>query len=530
VVRAGTPSNETTSNVSAAIGLALWLAVLLWAAPPWGGWSVSDDWAYSDSVRLLLEQGRLRIPELAFPTSLSHILWGALWCLPGGFSVSTLRLSSLAASAAATAGMFAWLAEFGAAPAVCALGAAALAFCPVFVGASYTFFTDVPFLALLIWSLWAYRRGRPWLGSALAALAYLSRQSALAVPLAAALELRLSKAPRKRFAAVLLLPLAAAAGHAVWFRYVHGVTSGFQDHAADAAARLRLPGLLAADLIDRAGSALQYLSLAFAPMAPLLLPRAIRARRFPLPAAAALSLLALAYVKHGPAPNLQDQLSVLGLGFVGVPGSAAKASGWFAAPALWLVWNALGAAAVAAAAARTDAPNGIRFPAAAAALFFVSMVIHGPLYDRYFLVLFPAAAAYALAGERRIAPAAWALAAGMAAVSALGARDFVRWNQAVDAAASAAGRLGARPEEVSAGLAWDGAHTAAANIERLKAAGDPFPTRWWGPNRYKAVVSFDARPPQNGFVRAAVVEYETPFLTTPANLYLYVPAQKTPLK
>jgi hypothetical protein len=491
---------------------------------------VSDDWAYSDSVRLLLEQGRLRIPELAFPTSLSHILWGALWCLPGGFSVATLRLSSLAASAAATAGMYAWLAEFGAAPAVCALGASALAFCPVFVGASYTFFTDVPFLALLVWSLWAYRRGKPWLGSALSAAAYLSRQSALAVPLAAALELWLSKAPRKRYAAVLLLPLAAAAGHAVWFRCIHGVTLGFQDHAADAAARLRLPRLLAADLILRAGSALQYLGLAFAPLAPILLPRAFRTRRFPfsVPAAVVLMLMAVSYAYNGWVPYLQDQLSVHGLGFIGVPGSSAKAAGWFASPALWLAWNVLGAAAVAAAAARSDAPKGIRFPAVAAALLFASIVIHGPLYDRYFLVLIPAAAAYALAGERKAGLAAWALAAAMALVSALGARDFVRWNQAVDAAASAAGRLGAKPEEVSAGLAWDGAHTAAANIERLKAAGDAIPTQWWRLNQYKAMISFDPRPPQIGFSRAAMVAYETPFLTNPANLFLYISTQEPP--
>jgi hypothetical protein len=520
---------------AAGAGLAIWLGALLCAAPPWGAYSVSDDWAYSDGVRLLLEHGRLRISELAAPTAVIHTLWGALWCLPRGFSVSTLRLSTLAASAAASAGVFAYLAELGAAPAACALGAALLAFDPVFVGASYTFFTDVPFLALLVWGLWATerglrgRRGYLWLGSAFVAAAYLSRQLALALPAAAALELRRSKAPRKDWAAIAALPAAAVAAHALWFHFGQGETLGWRFHAAEALARLREPARWLPDSADRAGLALQYLGLALAPLSLSVLrklpsrARAASKRRTLAVVAAAACLLAVAYVRHGSFPSLTDQLSLKGVGYIGVPGWKSKQSGWFESPYLWLAWNALACAAVLGLlASKSFARPGLRLAGLTALFLYIPMVFHPPVYDRYFLVLMPSALAFAFAGEAEVGWTGWALAAAMALVSALGMRDFVRWNQALWSAAESAEALGLKPEEVAAGLAWSGAHAAHRNIERLKEAGAPDPLAWWTLIVPKAEISFDPRPSVPGLSRAIVARYDTPFTTKPGELFVYV--------
>ena len=54
-----------------------------------------DDATYAWSVEWLLQRGELRILDWATSLNLTQFLWGWLFCLPGGFSFSALRFSTL---------------------------------------------------------------------------------------------------------------------------------------------------------------------------------------------------------------------------------------------------------------------------------------------------------------------------------------------------------------------------------------------------------------------------------------------------
>jgi hypothetical protein len=75
----------------------LW-AVMTWIANPLGDFPLNDDWTYGVSVKALVEEGRMfYLTEWACKTLVAHVFWGALFCLPFGFSYTALRFSQLTA-------------------------------------------------------------------------------------------------------------------------------------------------------------------------------------------------------------------------------------------------------------------------------------------------------------------------------------------------------------------------------------------------------------------------------------------------
>ncbi len=161
---------------------------------------LNDDWAYAHTVQTLLETGEFRRPSWTWVPALTHTAWGALFAKVFGFGFPVLRWSSLVAGALGIAGVYTLGRRMGAATAAAALLAAAYAFNPIHVHLAFTFMTEVPFLALCVWSLVFladFARGGSWgalaAGIALAVAATLSRQTALVLPAAFTLALLIAR-------------------------------------------------------------------------------------------------------------------------------------------------------------------------------------------------------------------------------------------------------------------------------------------------------------------------------------------------
>jgi hypothetical protein len=150
-----TPSAETYSTAQAVRDctgiamVALLMAVLL---RPFPDTPFIDDWAYSWSVQHLLETGGFLFPEVVLNPIISQVLWGALFCLPFGFSLSALRVSTWVLGVLGLCALYLLVRESGGSRRGALVGAAVLGFYPVFFILAPTYMTDVPFIAGMLWS------------------------------------------------------------------------------------------------------------------------------------------------------------------------------------------------------------------------------------------------------------------------------------------------------------------------------------------------------------------------------------------
>jgi Dolichyl-phosphate-mannose-protein mannosyltransferase len=110
-----------------------------------------DDWAYAWAVEHLLGTGELRILDWSVSLNPAQVLWGALFCVPFGFSFTALRLSTWVASLLGLLGLYAMLRELGASRRDTLLGVGLVGFYPVYFVLSFSFMTDVPFVAVVVW-------------------------------------------------------------------------------------------------------------------------------------------------------------------------------------------------------------------------------------------------------------------------------------------------------------------------------------------------------------------------------------------
>ncbi len=223
------------SHPSAWLSAAWLLAIAL--VNPQGDFPLNDDWAYGRNVYHLVQEGRLQFSDWPAMTLIAQVLWGAAWAEAFGFSFTVLRWSSLALGGAGLLAFYAALREMGADRRLAVGSALLLGFNPLYFSLSFTFMTDVPFLALFLLSIlyflkaWNSRRLRHiTLGTVFAIAATLIRQFGLLPPLA----FGLAWLGRERSLRALLpafLPLLgcwlALKGYQAWLAQLQGLPPHF---------------------------------------------------------------------------------------------------------------------------------------------------------------------------------------------------------------------------------------------------------------------------------------------------------------
>src|SRR3990172_4055803 len=110
---------------------AAWVAMALLVRPS-GDFPLNDDWMYGWTVRSLVTEGTLRILPVTSPTLLAQALWGALFCLPFGFSFTALRISTLTLGLAGVLAVYLILREAGFGRRGATLGAMTVAVNPIY--------------------------------------------------------------------------------------------------------------------------------------------------------------------------------------------------------------------------------------------------------------------------------------------------------------------------------------------------------------------------------------------------------------
>ena len=224
------PAAERRADLrNLAILVAGFCAVLL-LLPPTHEWAVLDDWIYANAVQHQLATGAFAMPDRSQANLVGLALWGTAWARVLGFNYTTLTLSVLALTLLGLPAAYGLARRLGVAPAGALFGTALLALNPLFLHLSYSFMTDIPFLALLLISAYAYVRGLQdgragWLvlGGLFSGWAFLVRQFGILLPLGVAGYLLLDSGLTRRLrwreaVAVLAVPLGLFGEWWLWSR------------------------------------------------------------------------------------------------------------------------------------------------------------------------------------------------------------------------------------------------------------------------------------------------------------------------
>jgi 4-amino-4-deoxy-L-arabinose transferase-like glycosyltransferase len=130
----------------------LWLvgAVIV---DPRGNFPLNDDWVYGWPIKVWLESSRFEILSWTGVSLIGHVFWGFLFCSVFGFSFTVLRISMLLLGLAGVLTTYHVLTLARASRSVAFLAALTLAFNPLYYELSFTFMTDVSFLAFVLVTL-----------------------------------------------------------------------------------------------------------------------------------------------------------------------------------------------------------------------------------------------------------------------------------------------------------------------------------------------------------------------------------------
>jgi hypothetical protein len=171
------------------------LLVLFWILAiaiidPRGEFPINDDWAYSKNVHSLVVDGAFTVDGWPAMTLVSQTIYGSLACFVFGFSFTVLRCSILLLAIVATHVLFRLLEKRGANPFLAFLLSAGFCFSQLFMALSFTFMTDVFFIAIVVFALYQllvyleHRKKINYIGFVFFCLmAVLNRQQGLLLPL-----------------------------------------------------------------------------------------------------------------------------------------------------------------------------------------------------------------------------------------------------------------------------------------------------------------------------------------------------------
>lgn len=515
------PLKGTTDAMALGTLLIFWAG--LWALTiPTGDMPLNDDWVYALAVRSILETGQFRLPSPASANVLTQAYWGALFCLPLGFSFAALRLSTFVLAIAGIGGAYGLLRELGARPVLALVGALTLATNPVFLQLSVTFMTDVPFTSLLTLSLWLQMRGVRQRSRSTLALSWLValgavliRQFALVLPLAYAVGMVMRDGPRPR--TVVLACSLFAVAMSIQLLYAHWLIetgrtavlpvplfSVFSFAAIDPARRM----------LAQAERAFPTLGLFIAPAVLAILPRIIPriladdwrlGRSVRIGCICGLAITCLLAIRNELPPAFGNSLELHGLGPFTLRDTYLLQSNITALPwqvrAIWFALGLLGAACGTIALTMTLQVLGkvghalrrqSQWPIywqhgvllVVVISYFGGMVLLGSVavtYDRYLLPLIVAIIALLVLQTNRLAPhrvwpavACTMLLAVQASFGVAGTHDYLAWNRARWQATSALLQEGISPHQIDGGYEFNG--WLLNNVSYQSRPGKSY---WW---------------------------------------------------
>lgn len=232
----------------------VWI-LMVFLVNPIGEFPLNDAWSYSKSVSLLVNKSRLHFTGWVSVPLIAQVFWGALFCLPFGFSFTALRLSTLVLGLIGILATYSLLKEAGANQAIAFLGALTVATNPLYFELSNTFMTDVPFLGLTLLSFLLLIRGIRrernidlLLGTLVSCAAVLIRQSGIVIPLAFGVGYLAKNGVNRKTLGVALFTIALVVGtligYQLWLQTTLGLPASYHAPYKQLLTSLKRPMLL----------------------------------------------------------------------------------------------------------------------------------------------------------------------------------------------------------------------------------------------------------------------------------------------
>jgi hypothetical protein len=522
---------------------------------------VGDDWVYSRSVEILLNDGHLKILDLSVVTLMFQVFWGSIFSLLFGTTFGAMRLSTVVLVFGSGIAMYGLCLELGIRKSRAALGAALYLFNPLTYVLAFTFMTDPQFTALMVIASYFYVRGLKSdhlspqdvvIGSIFAAFAFLVRQQGLLIPLAVGLYLVLArrwKFDREGFITaqrVAGIPAIAMFLYYLWILLSHGAP----EQQGEFIHQIRTTGWESTRLLV---FRMTYIEIAYAGF--FVLPIAAGVIWYVLSAPASsldrnlqafrLFLLTMLMIAGGMIalgsanrlmPFISQYVGIHGLGPQDLNGSRELLISndvrrlityvIFASSALFLMLvcrrflDRLTPERASASLIGSIAlwqVIGILPPS----FHFASWIIS---VDRYLLPILPFAIClmlWAIRDYRFSTVSAWILAGLFALYSVLGTRDFLVFQEATWNMGRYATSAGIPLEKLDAGASWDGYYLYEIGLEQGIETRSP-PGAWWTDLFAKAtdssyIVSSEAF---SGWTVIAQMEYSSWLHDDPQYLYL----------
>ena len=451
---------------------------LCWLSPlvlrPFQNVPFIDDWTYAWPVEWLLKNGKLKILQWSSSFNLIQALWGAIFCLPTGFSFAHLRFSTWILAGSCLCGLYLLLWDLKASRSSSFLGVAMFAAHPLFFSLSFTFMTDIPFLTMLVWSVFATVRGlekksNQWLlvAAAFAALSIGIRTIGIAMPVAAVLLIfiqRLRGVPSlKGLWLLVVIPIVACGLIMWWWNGRLQITVDLKDFPGLPKTRLMflqyalaaLPAFSLSGLIFTAG----VIGVAIFPLTaacctkatwkPTLLCFAAIVIAWAIATAAGIKFTMPLSSGSGWAWNGFNASQEL------IPNNPATHD---PSGLAWLLLPAFASFAIFIAyVCSRSLTQSQSLLVCLSAVNFALIVILWLFHDRYAMVLFPVAISLLLS----VAPAprlgiAWPLIGLFAIFSVIGEYNVLKYNSAVWEAVTSLRDLGARDGEIDGGYVVNG--------------------------------------------------------------------------
>lgn len=497
---------------------------------------MNDDWMYAYSAKHLFENGSMKLCEWAAPTVVFQVFWGRLFCkLFGNFSFEALRFSTIALSWTGIVFFYLLLKKMHYNKTVSLLGTFVLFFNPLWFLLSYTYMTDVPYLALSIISVYFYYSGIEskkdsmlFAGAFFAGCSYLIRQLGMVIPLMVLLYLFLTKSlTLRKLIIICVLPLIVVFLHRYWLFYIHGLTWA---HKTGQDIKIAFDNIF----LKLAGSFI-YLGIFVMPFSfgIMFSDKADRKTQTNLNIYKKASLylvtvfLIIFILLYGKFPYFENVINEYGLGTITAHNMSYKAYGIFSKIYIWHALTVLGAVSFIIFLKYLVVELKINSP-----LFFIFLVyasqflvslMRYKFFDRYIMILLPFAviAGVAFISKRKnYMPVFGVFLLMIMFYTYSGTIDYFKWNNAKWLLANEVVNRGFSHKEIANGFDWDGWFTFSENLERLKLykkTEEIGEWEWQSLNPYKVIITF--KPPQDSEELILKIPYSTPYARKDEYLY-----------